>query len=122
MRLKVRSASAGAQASAALSAASFATAENVLSDCTRYVPILHGDLRGSGQTRHGSGGSASVMWGTDAQTARYARRQYYDEGLSHTSANNPSNAGTGARWFETAKASRQSAWESVFEKVYKGAL
>lgn len=122
MRLKVRSATAHAQASSALAAASFATAENVLSDCTRYVPILHGGLRGSGQTRHGSGGAASVMWGTDAATARYARRQYYDEGLSHTATNNPSNAGTGAHWFETAKASRQGAWESVFEKVYKGAL
>lgn len=122
MRLTVRSMSAGVQPSKALAAAAFATAENVLSDCTRYVPILHGNLRDSGQTRHSSGGAASVLWGTDSETARYARRQYYDEGLSHTTAHNPSNAGTGPHWFETAKASREGAWAAAFEKVYKGAL
>lgn len=122
MRLTVKSAQVKASPSKALAAAAFATAENVLSDCTRYVPVLHGNLRDSGQTRHGPDGSASVMWGTDALTARYARRQYYDEGLSHTTALNPANAGTGPHWFETAKASRQAAWESMFQKVYKGSL
>lgn len=122
MRLAVRSVSTKAQPSKALAAAAFATAENVLSDCTRYVPVLHGGLRDSGQTRHSSGGSASVLWGTDAATARYARRQYYDEGLRHTAALNPSNAGTCAHWFDAARASREGAWRAAFGKAYKGAL
>lgn len=122
MIMTVRSCKVNVDQSSALRAAAFATAENVVSDCTRYVPIWRGWLRDSKDTRHNSDGSASVLWGTDADTAEYARRQYYDTGLQHTADLNQSNTGTGAHWFETAKASRESAWKRIFEETYKARL
>lgn len=107
-----------AKLSKAMRAATFAVAENVLSDCTPYVPIRTGRLRESGETRHGSSGDASVVWGTDADTARYARKQYYGY-YSHTTQFNPSNS-TGTRaWFDKVRPKREDAWREMFRREYE---
>lgn len=90
-------------------------AENALSDCERYVPYEHGALRGSGRTVL-SDGKATLEWGGDAKTSRYARKQYYDQRLHHTTA------GTCAHWATVAAATRRVAWAGMFKKAMSGGL
>jgi hypothetical protein len=90
-------------------------AENALSDCERYVPYETGALRRSGRTVL-SDGKAAIEWGGDSDTARYARRQYYDKGLHHTTS------GTCAEWARVCSASRKTAWEGMFRKALSGGM
>lgn len=117
MRLKVKSVDVrrlSARAAKAADGALFAVAENVLSDCSEYVPYETGALRGSG-TASASAGKATVAWGTDADTARYARVQYYGVGLGHgTDANAAMAPKACAKWFEAAKAVRKGAWGEMY--------
>lgn len=98
-----------------LNAALDVVAENALSDCTRYVPVDTGALRSSGRTVL-SDGKAALEWGGDANTARYARKQYYDKSLKHTTA------GTCAEWAKVCAASRKAAWEGMFRKALSGGM
>ncbi len=113
MRLSVKAVDVGGAQSrgeAARTAALGVVAENVLSDCGEYVPYDLGALRGSGKASV-RGGEGVVMWGTDAETARYARVQYYGAGLSHDTAQNAMHAPKARHhWFEAAKAERKEAW------------
>ena len=76
-----------------------ALANQVLADCTPYVPLLNGDLRNSGTV--GVDGK-TVNWNTP-----YARRQYYNVTAKF------STAGTGAFWDMRAKAAHGASWQRV---------
>ena len=122
MRVRVREVGVGtllANSAKAREAALFALAENVLSDCSTYVPHMTGDLERSG-TAKVSGGRGQVAWGTTADTAKYARFQYYGVGLSHDTPGNRAYAPKAcAKWFEAARAARNGSWEKLFGKVLK---
>ena len=106
----------------ALDKALFAVTENVLSDCVPYVPHLTGDLERSGDTKV-ENGHGYVMWGTTADTARYARPQYYGTGFSHDTPGNHANSPKAcAKWFEAARAARKGSWEQMFKKTYEEML
>jgi hypothetical protein len=120
MRLSVQSADLTALTSRtapANKAALGVVAENVLADCTPYVPYKTGALRGSGKAT-ALADSATVAWGTDSETARYARAQYYgsyDHGTDANAINAPKAC---ARWFEAAQASRKAAWVQAYSTEY----
>jgi len=99
----------------AAGAALFVTAENVLSDCTPRVPKLSGDLRGSGRTRAAGDLRVVVEWGTDADTAAYARPQYYGN------FNHPNQPGvqSPARWFDEAEREDGRRWVQLFDHELK---
>ena len=90
-------------------------ADNALSDCERYVPFETGALRSSGRTVL-SDGKATLEWGGTEDTSRYARRQYYDQRLHHTTA------GTCAHWATVAAATRRAAWAAMFRRAMSGGL
>ena len=93
-------------------------AENVLADCTDYVPFDSGALRASGKA-YVRGDEGQVQWGTDGETARYARVQYYGTGLSHDTTQNALNAPRACHhWFDAAKAERKAAWRDAFGREY----
>lgn len=105
-------------AKAASEAALGVVAENVLADCTDYVPYETGALRRSGQASV-RGGVGQVSWGTDADTAQYARVQYYGS-FSHSTTANAVYAGKArGRWFEGAKAERKDAWRKMYAQEYE---
>ena len=88
------------------------TAENVLSDCTPFVPYDTGALQGSGQSE-AKGEKGYVEWGTDGETAQYARIQYYGS-HDHGTAQNAIHAPKAQdHWFEGAKAERGDAWAEM---------
>lgn len=93
----------------AVQAGLFVVGHNALSDSKRYVPYEFGALRNSGCAQK-DGGDFVVMWGTDADTAKYARYQYYTKGLNHTTA------GTCDHWFDKAYSVRGEAWHKMFEQ------
>lgn len=94
----------------AVDGAMFVTCENILSDCTPFVPVLSGDLRGSGRVTRHTGGQGAVEWGTDADTARYAAAQYYGN------FNHPNQPGvqSPAKWFDAAAESNRQRWVDMF--------
>lgn len=107
-----------ARSDAAKRAALGVVAENVLADCTPYVPYETGALQGSGEGRV-EGGAGVVEWGTTADTARYARVQYYGVGLSHATDANAAMAPMATHhWFEKARAARGEAWADMFGAEY----
>lgn len=95
----------------ALQAACFVTAENALSDCKPNIPYLNGDLTGSGKTKPGQT-DCEIMWGTDEDTAKYARYQYYTKGLNHPKQGSD-------HWFEKTRAERKDAWGKIFAQKAK---
>lgn len=95
-------------------------AENALSDCERYVPYdgkktAGNSLRDSGRVVL-SDGKATLEWGGTEETSGYARKQYYDQRLHHTTA------GTCAHWATVAAATRRVAWAGMFKKAMSGGL
>ena len=120
MRLSVKACDLGgmlSRADKARDAALGVVAENVLADCTEYVPYDLGALRASGKASV-RGGEGVVMWGTDSETARYARVQYYGD-FDHGTAQNALNAPRACRhWFDAAKAVRKDAWRKMFAGEY----
>lgn len=112
----------GARAGKARQAALGVVAENVLADCTDFVPFDSGALRASGKADV-RGEEGRVRWGTDSQTARYARVQYYGAGLSHDTTQNTLNAPKAtSHWFDAAKAQRKGAWMDAFGREYSRRL
>lgn len=92
-------------------------AENVLADCTPYVPYETGALRGSGRAA-ARAGVGTVTWGGDAATAAYARVQYYGA-LNHSTTQNAVFAPKArGHWFEAAKAERKQAWCEMYAQEY----
>jgi len=96
-----------------LNAALGTVAENALADCERFVPYDTGALHRSGRAVL-SDGKATLEWGGTEDTSRYARRQYYDGSLHHTTA------GTCSHWAVAAAAVRGTAWAAMFRKALKG--
>lgn len=112
-----------AAAGRARAAACGAVAENVLADCGPYVPYDTGALKRSGEAVPLRGGGAEVRWGTDADTAAYAREQYYNEGYRHkTEQNALFSPRAQSHWFEGARAERREEWERMYRTVYGGGL
>lgn len=106
------------KAQKAANAAKFAVAENVLADCSEYVPYETGALRRSGDTEQPSGdGPAKVVWGKDADTAKYARVQYFGVNFDHP--RRPNNSKGCAKWFEKAKAERKAEWVAMAQQVMR---
>ena len=67
-------------------------------------------------------GSATVEWGTDADTAAYARKQYYGN-YRHDTVQNGLNAPKAqGHWFDGARAERLAEWERMYRTVYGGAI
>lgn len=100
---------ARSRARSAAAAAAYVTAENVLADCTPKVPTLTGALRTSGRVRQAGDGRVFVEWGTDADTARYARPQYHGAYRHETPG-----VSSPALWFERAERERGRAWLRMF--------
>ena len=125
MILSVKSADVSgmaARAESARDAALGVLAENVLSDCTEYVPYDSGALQGSGKASVRRG-EALVKWGTDSETARYARVQYYGVGLNHKTKQNGKFAKKARHhWFEAAKAEREAAWREMYAVTFARGL
>ena len=96
--------------SGARDAALLVVAENVVSDCTPHVPCLTGALADSGRASVRAG-VGHAEWGGDAETARYARVQYYDESLRH----DPRGSATApcAHWVEQTAAFRAEEWRGM---------
>lgn len=101
----------------AMEAALGIVAENVLADCTPYVPYETGALRGSGRAA-AKAGVGTVSWGGDADTAQYARAQYYGAYDHSTSQNAIFAPKARGHWFEGAKAERKGAWCDMFAQEY----
>lgn len=107
---------------AARAAASGVVARNALSDCEPFVPFDSGALRRSGTPVEHADGSATVEWGTDADTAAYARKQYYGN-YRHDTVQNGLNAPKAqGHWFDGARAERLAEWERMYRTVYGGAI
>lgn len=88
------------------------TAENALSDTRPYVPYDTGALQGSGQTKV-SGERAYLEYGTDADTSRYARVQYYNA-HNHGTAQNAIHAPKACdHWGERSKADNGERWAKM---------
>lgn len=98
-----------------------AVAENALSDTRPYVPYDTGALQGSGMTSV-EGGRAYLEYGTDQDTARYAREQYYSP-HNHDTRQNALHAPRACdHWCERSKADNGDRWCSMFASlVAKGA-
>lgn len=111
------------KAQKAANAAKFAVAQNVLADCTEYVPYETGALRGTNGNRScdaiapDGDGPAKVMWGMDADTAKYARVQYYGVNFDHP--RRPNNSKGRAKWFDKAKAERKAEWVAMAQQVMR---
>lgn len=96
------------------------TAENVLSDCRPYVPVLTGALTNSGRARV-EGNQGYVEWGGNSSSA-YARYQYYTK-LNHDTPTNAAQAPQATdHWFEAARAVRKEAWVAMFDSEVNNAL
>lgn len=81
-----------------------AVADRILTDCTEYVPMETGALRGSGTVEDGG---EVVAW-----TEEYAGYVYNMDGAHFTTP------GTGGHWFETAKQSHIGEWVQVVEEAF----
>lgn len=121
MRLRLRSvdvSGAAGAVDAANRAALGVTAENVLSDCREYVPYDSGALQASGDTRQ-EGDKAYVEWGGDAETAAYARVQYFNA-FDHSTAQNALNAPRATdHWYDHANADHGDRWRGLYEQALK---
>ncbi len=91
-------------------------AENILADCREYVPYHSGALQRSGQTRS-DGEYGYVEWGTDAQTAKYARVQYEGD-FNHKTVGNAINAPRATKkWVESAKRRHLKRWNEMYKHI-----
>jgi len=112
----VNTSKAQSKVKAAVEAALGITAENVLADCSVYVPVDTGALHDHGETRVSKDGkSASVVWGTDEQSSKYARPVYYCTDKRH-------DPPTRDHWFDYAKGLRGDAWRGMFAQAVKERL
>lgn len=90
------------------------TSQNVLSDDNRFVPVETGALRGSGRAEVRSDDHATVEWGTDADTARYARPQYYEPHNHATDANAAAGGMAADHWHERSAAVNRGRWARMY--------
>lgn len=83
----------------------------VVKDCTPYVPMRTGALMRSGieGTKLGSG---KVIY-----NAPYARRMYYGLNFNFSKDKHPQAC---AQWFEKAKATKLKSWLDGVEKIITG--
>lgn len=84
----------------------------VLKDCTPYVPMNTGNLFLSGQ-RGTVLGNGDIVY-----NAPYARACYYRIHLHFSKAKHPKAC---AQWFESAKAEKKSSWVKGVNSVIGGA-
>ena len=77
----------------------------VLKDSNQFCPFAEGDLMKSGRVDN----PGTISWNMP-----YARYQYYlAEGAHYTTP------GTGAKWFERAKALYKGAWIDLMQRALK---
>lgn len=83
----------------------------VVKDCTPYVPMRTGQLFRSGEsgTNYGSG--------VVKYTAPYAHSCYYGKNTKFSKLHHPKAC---AQWFEPAKAANKKKWISGAKKIVKG--
>lgn len=94
-----------------------ATAENALADTRPYVPYDTGALQGSGQARVTASGAGELHYGTDADTAEYARVQYY-EAHDHGTRQNALFAPKACdHWCERSSADNSDRWRGMFARL-----
>lgn len=99
-----------------------ATAENALADCVPYVPYDTGALRASGRARVSPSGAGQLHYGTDADTAAYARVQYYGS-HNHSTDQNALNAPKACdHWCERASADHSDRWRGMYAKLLGEAM
>ena len=95
------------------------TAENALTDTKPYVPYDTGALSGSGQARVTASGAGELHYGTDADTAEYARVQYY-ESHDHSTAQNAMHAPRACdHWCERSSADNRDRWLGMYASQLK---
>lgn len=125
MRVRLRSSdvsSVARHATEARRAALGVVAENALADTEQYVPYETGALVGSGRAEvDRSGDRATLSWGGDADTAEYARPQYY-EPHDHSSAANAAHSPRATdHWAEASARENGDRWrEMLAEKIERG--
>lgn len=90
-------------------------AENALADTEEYVPYETGALVGSGQTRVGAQ-RAQLMWGTDGDTAEYARPQYYEPHDHSTDANAAHSPRATDHWAEASARENRGRWRDMLAR------
>lgn len=82
----------------------------ILKDSNYFCPQDTGTLQKSA-INHSVLGSGLLVWQTP-----YASEQYYNESFSHFHSRNPNAT---AKWFESAKARRLSAWVRLANEEFK---
>jgi len=82
----------------------------VLKDCTPYVPMKTGNLVGSG-IRGTKIGSGRLVY-----NAPYAKSCYYAKNRNFSKDKHPQAS---AQWFEKAKAAKGKAWSNGVNKIVK---
>lgn len=102
----------------------YATAEQMLADCEKYVPFSAGssqsagNLRESGKIVQGEGGSFYLVWDTV-----YALYQWYGVRADGTHrVTNYTTPGTGKQWVETARNSYGKRWQDMLQKEFNRGL
>ena len=83
----------------------------VLRDSAPYTPMRTGNLMKSGNTGTVIG-SGKVIY-----NAPYAKKCYYGLHMNFSKDKHPQAC---AQWFESAKASKKTAWKNGVEKIVKG--
>ena len=83
----------------------------VVKDCTPYVPMRTGALMRSGITGT-KPGTGRVVY-----NAPYSKRMYYGINYHFSKDKHPQAC---AQWFEKAKATKSNAWLTGVDKIIKG--
>ena len=125
MRVRLRASdvsSVARHATAARRAALGVVAENALADTEPYVPYETGALVGSGTAEVGaSGDRATLSYGGDADTARYARRQYSEPHDHSTAANAAHSPRATDHWCEASARENGDRWRAMLaEGIERG--
>lgn len=98
--------------------AAYALAEQMLADSEKFVPLLTGNLRESGQVVKGESGTMYIVW-----DSVYALYQWYGIRADGThKVKGYTTAGTGKQWVETAKGQYGERWRDIAQKSFTGAL
>ena len=84
----------------------WATTEEILADCQKYVKEDQGTLRDSAQIKS-EPGKGIIVWDTP-----YAKRQYWEIKTSLT-------PGRTWKWCETAKLKHGKRWQGLIQKAIK---
>ena len=109
---------------AACEKASYALAEQILADSTKFVPYSAGSiqsaggLRDSGRVEKGQSGDMYIVWDTV-----YALYQWFGMRADGThKVTHYTTPGTGRQWVEAAKATHELRWQKVAQSSFTKGL